>query len=228
MQIAGHRDRLECNTATDATLGIDQNDAIFGGKGGVHGANLHTRRVLALITEFRHEEASQDIRFRRFLSHLSFSRFDVFDFHAAVFLNRVAFHPGAREERLLRHVVLGLARLYTPAAADALVDVDTHSVEVIRRIVSFRGRLGMALIDEMAEQSRGRDEQMAFANFLSIIFYRARSADMAPTEEPSCTTILGASFRSASFAWHLAQNSRVSGFDGATLLGLILCFAGAV
>jgi hypothetical protein len=160
---------LNAIAAADAALRIYQNDAIFSGKGGVHGANLHTRRVLALITEFWHKEASQDIRFRRFLPHLSFSRFDIFDFHAAVFFDRVPFHPGSSEERLLRHVVFGLARLDTSTAADTLVYVNAHPIEVIRRVVSFRGRLGMAFLHEMAEQSGRRDEPNGFFKKLPSI-----------------------------------------------------------
>ena len=125
--------------------------------------------MLALIAKFRHEETSQDIRFRRFLPHPAFPRFNVLDFHAAIFLNRVPLHPGSREKRLLRNVVLGLAGLDTPAAPDTLVYVDAHAIEMFRRIVSFRGRFGMAFLHKMAEQSCRRDEPNGFFKKLPSI-----------------------------------------------------------
>ena len=41
-------------------------------------------------------------------------------------------------------------------------------------------------------------------------------------------SILGASFRAAPWPWHFPQNSRVSGLDGRTLRGALLCWAGTV
>ena len=46
-----------------------------------------------------------------------------YNFHAVIFFDRVAFHPGAKKEWLLRYIVFRFAGFNAPAAPDTFVDM---------------------------------------------------------------------------------------------------------
>ena len=75
-------------------------------------------------------------------------RADALDADTAVVLDDVALDPGAEEKRLFGDVILSLARLHALGAADALVDVDPHSVEGFRPALPILHRRGSWLLGE--------------------------------------------------------------------------------
>ncbi len=70
----------------------------------------------------------------------------------------VALDPGAEVEGVEGHVVLGLAGAHAVAAADALVDVDDHSPEVIRHPIGGLVRLRLALGEGVPIRGGGRGQ----------------------------------------------------------------------
>jgi len=127
------RARLNAVSASDAALGIHQDNAVFGRERGPHGTNLDAGRIRALVAELRDKEASQDIRL--VCPGFSFLSLNALNRNTAIPLNDVSFHPGPTKERLLGDIVFLLAGFDAQAAPDTLIYVDAHSVEMPLRII---------------------------------------------------------------------------------------------
>src|SRR5512146_764247 len=138
---------LDAVAAPDARLGVDQDDAVLGLERRPHGADLYAGRIGALVAQLRNEEAPQDLPVGRRFGHAFRLRLDGLHDDLAVLPDDVALDPGPEIERHPGDVVLGLARLDAPCAADALVDGNPESVPLPRP-----GRF-------LRERARGQDLQ---------------------------------------------------------------------
>jgi hypothetical protein len=93
---------------------------------------LNTRRVVTLVTELGDKERAQNVPLGFVRQEALETAPRAVDFDFPIGMDHVAFYPRTKVVRLPEYVVLRLASLDAPAATDTFVDLDSHSVVVLR------------------------------------------------------------------------------------------------
>ena len=151
------RARLNAVSASDAALGIHQDNAVFRCEGRPHGTDLDAWGILALVAEFRNKETSQDIRLLR--PGFSFLSLNARNRNTAIPLYDVPFHPGPTKERFFRNIIFFLAGLDAQAAPNTLLYVNAHSVEVIGWIILSVPGFCLGILQKVPKHSSGGNKQ---------------------------------------------------------------------
>ena len=126
---------LDAIRAADAILLVHQHHAIIRLEGCTDRADLHARRLRAVVAELGNEEGPFDLSFARGGRESIDPPVRAVDHDLPVCLDHVSLDPGIEEERLLGNIVFDLAGRGAATAADALADVDSHAVEAPRRLL---------------------------------------------------------------------------------------------
>jgi hypothetical protein len=136
MKIAGSVGTgLDTIPAPDASFIVNENHSVFGLECCPNWTNLNTRRIVTLIAQFGHKKASEDVFFSEHFVRPLDSHVSVLNGRFSIFLDHISLDPRTKEKWFLGDVVFFFARLYTFSAANAFVDLDSHSVVMALRIV---------------------------------------------------------------------------------------------
>jgi hypothetical protein len=127
--------RLDTIPAPDASFIVNENHPILGLECCPNGADLNTRRIVTLIAQFGYKKASEDVSLSEHFVRPFDSHIGVLNGRFSIFLDHISLDPRAEEKWFLGDVVFFFARLHTFSAANAFVDLDSHSIVMALRIV---------------------------------------------------------------------------------------------
>src|SRR6266545_3408791 len=114
IQVTGSvRTRLYAVAAADAVVLIHQHHALLARKGCAYGTDLHAGSVVAVVAQLGHKEGAQDSLFVAGRREAVDAPVGTVDRSLTVVVDHIAFHPGAKVERLAQDVVLVLAGIGT-------------------------------------------------------------------------------------------------------------------
>ena len=124
--------RLYAVPTANASVLINKNNAILCRESSFDRANLDTRRIRALIAEFRHEEASKDVPLGPGFGCLIFRGAKQTNGDTVLHIDDISFDPRADKEVLSWDFIFSFAGLHTAATPYALINLDAHSKHGVR------------------------------------------------------------------------------------------------